>query len=66
MFLPHICTSHLSSFGLNDFYEKYKTTLNFQNQYYTVEYKGEILNLRLDEKLDNLSKEQMQATPFTD
>lgn len=59
-------TSHLSSFGLNDFYEKYKTTLNFQNQYYTVEYKGEILNLRLDEKLDNLSKEQMQATPFTD
>lgn len=59
-------TSHLGSFGLNDFYEKYKTTLNFQNQFYTVEYKGETLNLRLDEKLDKQTKERMQVAPFAD
>lgn len=58
--------SHFSSFGINDFYEKNKTLLSFQNQYYTVEYKGEILNLRLDEALDKQTKERMQVAPFAD
>jgi predicted ATP-dependent endonuclease of OLD family len=51
-------SSHYTNFGINDFYEKDKTLLNFQNESYLIEYKGETLNILLNERLDKLTKDK--------
>lgn len=52
--------SHFSSFGINDFYENENTLLNFQNEYYSIEYKADTSNFRLNQSLDKSTKEIMQ------
>jgi hypothetical protein len=52
--------SHFSSFGINDFYENENTLLNFQNEYYSIEYGKGVPGFRLNQSLDKSTKEIMQ------
>jgi predicted ATPase len=55
-------TSYFNNYGLDDFHENDKTILSFQNNYYSIAYKESSLTLRLNEKLDSLTKERMQTS----
>jgi len=58
--------SHFSSFGINDFYENENTLLNFQNEYYLIEYGKGVPSFRINQSLDKSTKEIMQIAPSAD
>ena len=52
--------SYFPNFGINDFYENENTLLNFQNEYYLIEYGKGVPSFRLNQSLDKSTKEIMQ------